>query len=136
VYLLDTNVLSELIRRSPDRGVMTAVKGLEPRSAFASEVTLFELRYGAMRREDAESFWSRLQNELSPAVQWLPVDRAVQLRAADLAAELDRRGERIGNEDCWIAATAIEHRLTLVTRNLRHFERIPGLKIESWFVGG
>lgn len=136
MYLLDTNVLSELIRRSPDRGVMKAVKGLEPSSAFASEVTLFELRYGAMRRDDAEFFWSRLQNELIPAVQWLPVDRAVQLRAADLAAELDRRGEPIGNEDCWIAATAIEHRLTLVTRNLHHFERIPGLRVESWFVGG
>ncbi len=135
MYLLDTNVLSELIRKSPNRGVLSAVKRLDPSVAFASEVTLFELRYGAMRRDDAESFWSRLQSDLIPAVQWLPVDRAVQLCAADLAAELDRRGERIGNEDCWIAATAIENRLTLVTRNLRHFERIPGLRVESWFVG-
>ncbi|MEI7929275.1 MAG: PIN domain-containing protein [Verrucomicrobiales bacterium] len=136
MYLLDTNVLSELIRKSPDRGVVAAVKRLDHHAAFASEVTLFELRYGAMRRDDAESFWGRLQRDLIPAVQWLPVDRGVQLRAADLAADLDRRGERIGNEDCWIAATAIEHRLTLVTRNVRHFERIPGLKIESWFEGG
>ena len=135
MYLLDTNVLSELIRKSPDRGVMAAVKRLDQSTAFASEVTLFELRYGAMRRDDAESFWSRLLSELIPAVQWLPVDRPVQLRAADLAADLDRRGERIGTEDCWIAATAIEHRLTLVTRNLRHFERIPGLRIESCFEG-
>ena len=133
MYLLDTNVLSELIRKSPDRGVTAAVKRLDQRAAFSSEVTLFELRYGAMRRGDAATFWSRLENELIPAVQWLPVDRAIQLRAADLAADLDHRGERIGNEDCWIAATAIEHRLTLVTRNLRHFERIPSLRVESWF---
>ncbi len=135
MYLLDTNVLSELIRKSPDSGVMAAVRQLDQSAVFASEVTLFELRYGAMRRDDAESFWARLQRELIPAVQWLPVDRAVQLRAADLAADLDRRGERIGSEDCWIAATALEHRLTLVTRNLRHFDRIPGLRIESWFEG-
>lgn len=135
MYLLDTNVLSDLIRKSLDPGVMAAVRQLDQSAAFASEVTLFELRCGARRRDDAESFWARLQRELIPGVQWLPVNRAVQLRAADLAADLDRRGERAGNEDCWIAASALEHRLALVTGNLRHFERIPGLRIESWFEG-
>jgi tRNA(fMet)-specific endonuclease VapC len=46
---------------------------------------------------------------------------------------LEKSGERIGNEDCWIAATAMEHGFVLVTRNESHFNRIPGLRVENWF---
>lgn len=132
MYLLDTNILSELIRKRPDPGVLARAELLDQRDCFASEMTLFELRYGAMLREDAEDFWRHLRDELLPAVSWLPVDRATQLRAADIAAKLEKAGQRIGNEDCWIAATAFEHKLILVTRNQAHFERIEGLRIENW----
>ncbi len=133
MFLLDTNVLSELIRKHPNSGVLARVELLNASDCFASEVTLFELRYGAMLREDAAVFWERIHGELIPAATWLPVNGRIHLRAADLAADLESRGERIGNEDCWIAATAIEHQLTLVTRNVRHFERIDGLSLENWF---
>ncbi len=133
MYLLDTNVLSELIRKQPDPGVLARAELLDQRDCFASEVTLFELRHGAMLRSDAASFWQKLRDELLPAVSWLPVTREVQLRAADLAADLEKSGQRIGNEDCWIAGTAIEHGFILVTRNETHFSRIPGLRVENWF---
>jgi tRNA(fMet)-specific endonuclease VapC len=133
MYLLDTNVLCELIRKEPHPGMLARAELLDQRDCFASEITLFELRYGAMLRNDATSFWQRLRDELLPAVTWLQVGREVHLRAADLAADLERSGQRIGNEDCWIAATAIEHGYILVTRNEAHFSRVPGLRLENWF---
>ena len=134
MFLFDTNVLSELVRKKPNPGLRRKLADVPRSASFASEITLFELRYGAMRRDDAPLFWARLEERILPAVDWLPVDRAVLLRGADLVAELESKGLGIGNEDCWIAATAIQHRLTLVTRNTRHFSRIPGLKVENWFV--
>jgi predicted nucleic acid-binding protein len=133
MYLLDTNVLSELIRKRPDPGVVARAELLDQRDCFASEVTLFELRYGAMLRDDAKAFWQLLCEQVLPSVTWLPSDAAVHLRAADLAAGLERSGKGIGNEDCWIAATALEHGLTLSSRNVSHFRRIPGLRVENWF---
>lgn len=133
MYLLDTNVLSELIRKRPNPGVVARVELLDRQDCFASEITLFELRYGAVLRSDAEAFWRHLCQEVLPTVTWVPLDAAIHLRAADLAAELERTGRVIGNEDCWIAATALEHGLTVSSRNESHFERIPGLRIENWF---
>jgi tRNA(fMet)-specific endonuclease VapC len=53
-----------------------------------------------------------------------------------LLAALEAKGKPIGIEDVWIAATALEHGLTVVTRNLKHFQRIPGLRTESWWQEG
>ena len=133
MYLLDTNVLSELIRKQPDPGVVARAELLHQQDCFASEVTLFELRYGAMLRNDAEAFWQRLCQEVLPGVTWLPLDAAIHLRAADLAAGLEKAGQIIGNEDCWIAATALEHGLILSSRNESHFRRVPNLRVENWF---
>ena len=60
MYLLDTNVLSELIRKRPDSGVVAKAELLDQQDCFASEVTLFELRYGAMLRDDAKAFWATI----------------------------------------------------------------------------
>jgi tRNA(fMet)-specific endonuclease VapC len=53
-------------------------------------------------------------------------------RYAGLRWELERRGERIGGNDLWIAAHALSAKLTLVTNNERQFRRVPGLKVENW----
>ena len=134
MFLLDTNVLSEMLKKHPDSNVLARVKslGLE---TYASEVSLFEIRYGAMLRDDAEQFWLKLQHVFIPCVKWIPLNTDIHLRAADIAAFIEKKGLRVGNEDCWIAATAIENKRILVTRNIRHFRRILGLKVENWFRG-
>jgi tRNA(fMet)-specific endonuclease VapC len=63
----------------------------------------------------------------------LPFGQAEAIRAGDLLAALEAEGNPIGIEDVWIGATAIEHGLTVVTRNLKHFQRIMGLRSESWW---
>ena len=135
MYLFDTNVLSELVLPRPNLAVINRLELLDRDDCFSSEVTFFELRFGAMLRRDAESFWQNLAEQIVPAVIWLPLTREIHMRAADLSASLEKEGRRIGNEDCWIAATAIEHHLTLVSRNEAHFSRITGLRVENWFDG-
>jgi tRNA(fMet)-specific endonuclease VapC len=62
----------------------------------------------------------------------LPLTDTVVVQAAEIYAELHRRGRLISDADILIAATALTHDLTLVTENTGHFERITGLRLESW----
>lgn len=133
MFLLDTNVLSEVLRPRPNLIVSRLLLTSDPATRFASEITRYELRMGARLRADAEAFWARIEARLVPLVQWLPIDSVVALAAADLAAGLRRAGSPLGWTDLMVGATAQVHGLTMVTRNVRHFERIADISIENWF---
>ncbi len=66
-------------------------------------------------------------------IRILPFGEAEGIRAGDLLAVLESRGTPIGVEDVLIGATALQENLTVVTRNTRHFRKIPGLEVESWW---
>jgi len=133
--LLDTNVLSQMMRSKPDPGVIAGLRQCRADTAFASAVTRYELRYGAGLRDDAQRFWARLEAGILSIVTWLPVSQAIAERGGAVAADLRRQGRPCGDLDPLLAATALEHHLTLVTRNTRHFEAVPGIALENWFTG-
>jgi predicted nucleic acid-binding protein len=135
MYLLDTNVISELRKRDRARSDVVAwAAQAEPSGFFLSTVTILELRYGALlvqrrdpRQGDMMLRWI-LQDVLAGfAERILPVDVEVALRCAGLHVP-DRRPDR----DAMIGATALVHDLTLVTRNVRDF-RPMGVRIfDPW----
>jgi predicted nucleic acid-binding protein len=133
LYLIDTNVLSEVIRPRPNLAVVRTLLTTDPALRFASDITRCELRFGAMLREDGGALWARIEQRILPLARWLPVDAAVVLAAADLGAMLRRTGQPIEWSDLMLAATATAHELTVVTRNVRHFQRAPNVQVENWF---
>lgn len=135
MYLLDTNILSEIVRPAPDGKAMTRLFAQRQSDLFASEITRYELRFGTCLRQDAASFWARLQRDVLPVVTWLDLNREISERGGEISADLRRRGREAGALDPLLAATAVVHGLTLVTRNVKHFENIPGLRVENWFDG-
>jgi tRNA(fMet)-specific endonuclease VapC len=135
-YLLDTNVLSEVIKKRPEPAVLARLREIEPRSVFTSVVCVTELRYGARRRSGAEALWERIAREVLSRVRILPLGETEALRAGDLLADMEAAGQPIGIEDILIGATALEASLTVATRNVRHFQRIRGLAVESWWPEG
>jgi predicted nucleic acid-binding protein len=132
VYLLDTNIVSEVLRRQPDPKVIARLSQVEPEEIHASVITLFELRFGCMLRDDAAKFWQKIEAEILPLVRWLDVDRSVASKAGDIAAKLQKLGTPIVVNDCLIGGTALAHNLVLVSRNVRHFEKITELLREVW----
>jgi tRNA(fMet)-specific endonuclease VapC len=132
VYLLDTNVLGQVLRKRPRQTVMEKLRQIPSDAVQASIVTLFEMHYGSMLRDDADPFWLRIQTQIVPLVRWIPVDEAIAMQAGDAAASLKKIGRPIGLADCLIAASASVHGLTLITENIRHFERIEQLRCETW----
>jgi len=135
-YLLDTNVLSEVIKKQPEPSVLARLREIAPDSVFTSVVCVTELRYGARRRPGAEVLWERIAREVLSRVRVLPFGEREALRAGDLLAELETAGQPIGIEDVLIGATALAGSLTVATRNVRHFRRLPGLTVECWWPEG
>ena len=129
-YLLDTDILIYVLSgRYP--ALRAHIDGFAPGRAATSVVVCGELHYGiakSMRRADALQRLSALL-ELIPELP-LPADAAEHY--GDIRAELSARGTPIGANDLWIAAHARAARLTLVTNNVREFERVKGLKLENW----
>ncbi len=132
-YLLDTNVLSELVKKQPSSEVVRRLRQARGQRLATSVLCVTELRYGAARHPQGGALWDRILREILSRLEILPVGEEEAVRAGDVLADLERRGQPIGIEDILIATTARAHGLTVVTRNVRHFRRIGGLRVESWW---
>jgi len=129
-YLIDTNVLSELRRRQPDAQVVHWVESRPSVVLYLSVLTLGELRKGIealseSTRKHAMLDWLEVELPQFFAGRILPIDAHVADRWGHLVA---RAGRPLPAIDSLLAATALVHDLTLVTRNLRDFE-FPGLSV-------
>lgn len=128
-WLLDTNALSELIR-NPASPMVRRIAAEAPDAVCTSIVVACELRFGAQRRGSV-ALTQRVE-QLLAAIQVLAFDAPADAHYADIRMTLERAGTPIGSNDLLIAAQARSRGLTLVTHNLREFERVPGLKVEDW----
>lgn len=131
--LLDTNVLSEVIKKRPEPAVLLRLERCLSGQLHTSAICVLELRFGALRHPEPELLWGRIESEVLAHVTVLPFGVREALEAAEILADLQARGEPLETEDIQIAATARSHGLTVVTRNLRHFERIPRLTAVTWW---
>ena len=132
MYLFDTNILSELIKRKPNAHLVARM-GLElAHTLFTSCICIMELRIGSALRKDFEKFWQKITKEIINRVNILPIGEKEVLAAGDILAEQRKTGQIIGLEDVLIAASAITNQYTVVTANTRHFSRIRGLQVENW----
>jgi predicted nucleic acid-binding protein len=132
MWVLDTNIVSELVRKRPDPAVVARLRERPADALFITPITVMELRAGARRRPDADAFWQRLEAEILSRVRVVGLNARAGVLAGDLLADLERRGQPIGLADVLIAAIVLSHDATLVTRNRRHFDRVEGLRVEGW----
>jgi tRNA(fMet)-specific endonuclease VapC len=129
-YLLDTNICI-YIRQSRPPEVLKRFQKLRPGEAVLSVITFGELLYGAARSTRRAEALARLE-ELRGLLPVLPLDESVADAYGVIRADLESRGERIGNNDLWIAAHSLSTSLVLVTNNESEFSRVKGLKIQNW----
>ena len=99
---------------------------------FTSAITVGEMVYGAYRSARKNELLSQLEVRVWPNVTILPFDRVAAETYGRIRAELEKAGIPIGEPDTRIAAIALSHNLTVVTGNVRHFDRVPGLAVENW----
>ena len=133
MYLLDTDILSNLMRRAPSTTLIAKLASVPPEQQFTSSITLGELIYGACRlRARTRELLEQLEGILLPNLAVLPFDAAAARRYGEVRAELEGHGVLLGDADLRIGAIALARGLTVVTGNTQHFERIPELPVENW----
>ncbi|MFM1987187.1 MAG: hypothetical protein RJA99_144 [Pseudomonadota bacterium] len=130
--MLDTNALSELVR-DPKGALARRLSAMDPDAVCTSIVAACELRFGARRKGSAQL--TQRVEQLLRVLTVLPLDAPADEHYADLRAALERSGTPIGSHDLFIAAHARSRGMTLLTRNLREFQRVPGLAVEDWPTG-
>jgi toxin FitB len=137
IYLLDTNVVSEWVKPEPAPTVVEWLSGVDEEGAFLSVVSLAELRRGvdlleAGRRRQRLEKW--LSEDLAARFHGriLAIDILVADAWGRLTARASRAGRTLGTMDGFVAATAAAHGLTLVTRNVRDFERLGVEVFNPW----
>ena len=106
MYLLDTNILSELIKRQPNPWLLSRLERESSYNLFTSCICIMELRFGSALRKDFEKFWQKITKEIISRVNVLPIGEFEALAAGDILANLRRTGQVIGMEDVLIAASA------------------------------
>lgn len=129
VYLLDTNILSDLVR-NPQGVVAAQITKAGENAVCTSIIVAAELRYGAIK-SNSEKLADRIDLILS-ALEILPLETPTDYQYASLRHHLTRQGTPIGPNDLLIAAQALANNLTVVTANVGEFSRAPGLKVENW----
>jgi tRNA(fMet)-specific endonuclease VapC len=136
-YLLDTNVISELVAKQPDQRVIDWIDSLDPSSVYLSVITIGELRKGIerlplSRRKDTLYAW--LSDDLPVRFNGriLVVDIDVMLVWGELTGRLERVGKPLPAIDSLIAATALHHGCYLATRNENDFKETGVTIVNPW----
>lgn len=128
-YLLDTNILSDLVKH-PTGKIFTKIQGVGEEKVCTSVIVACELRFGAEKSKS-----SRLKERIAlilDNINILSLEPSVDNYYAEIRSYLECQGTPIGGNDLLIAIQAMSLDLILVTANVREFSRIPNLKIENW----
>ena len=136
-FLLDTCVISELVAKQPDPGVVRWVDSIDEERLYLSAVTIGEIKKGIerlsnSRRKSALSGWLDDDLLIRFKDKILPIDTPVMLVWGELAADLEKQGKKMPAIDSLIAAIALHGRLSLVTRNEDDFANSGVAVINPW----
>lgn len=131
MYCFDTDVLSAVLRRDPPLGLIRRLAAIPAEHQFTTAITLGELLYGARKRASPQ-LADRVRDLVRSLVAILPFDEAAAEHYSSLRADLELAGRRLDEPDLRISSIALANDLTVVSGNVRHFSRVPGLRIENW----
>ena len=131
MYCFDTDTLSAVLRRDPPLSLIRRLARTPPEEQFTTAVTLGELLYGAAKRGSA-TLTQKVCELVIGALPVLPFDERAAEAYGPLRARLESDGRRLDEPDLRIASIALSRGLVVVTGNVRHFNRVPDLKVENW----
>ena len=132
MIIFDTDVISYVLHPQPPAALIRRVAEVDPEQQATTSVTAGELVYGAWRSPRPDHFLEALERRVWPHIRVLAFDFNSAVVYGRLRAELERGGTPLAEPDLRIAAICLRHDATLATGNLRHFQRVPGLRSEDW----
>jgi tRNA(fMet)-specific endonuclease VapC len=129
LYLLDTNIISELIK-NPRGVIFSKIQEVGEDKVCTSIIVACESRFGA-KKKNSPKLIEKLEIILN-SIEILPLNHPIEQYYAEIRTDLEQQGTPIEGNDLLIAAHALTLNLTVITANVREFARVPNLKVENW----
>ncbi|MBI4652157.1 type II toxin-antitoxin system VapC family toxin [Candidatus Desantisbacteria bacterium] len=131
-YLFDTDVITNILKKQPSQNLISCLNKLKYEQQYISTITISEIVYGALKSIRPEYHLNNLNKILLPTVNILNFDSASAFIYGEIRVKLEKKGTLISHTDMQIASIAMSNNITLITGNIKHFERIENLKIDNW----
>ena len=132
MYLFDTDILSNLVKKKPSPYLIERLRGIPQDKQYISSITIGEIVYGAFKSDQKEKYLIQVKDKLIPLVQLIPFDTNEAFAYGEIRAILEKNGTPLNDTDLMIAATAVANNLVLITGNESHFSRIENIRVENW----
>ena len=136
MYLFDTDVLSNIVKRNPSQTLLKKLKKLPKTLQYTTSINIGEIYYGANRSDRKEQILRVFEERVFPNINIIGFDETSGKLFGEIKAGLEKQGVVCSKPDLRIASIAIQHELILITGNIKHFEQIPDLSIENWIRSG
>ena len=132
MYLFDTDAITNILKKKPSKKLLKNIKTVSKKEGNISTITLGEIIYGAFKSPDPDFHLNNLQTILLPAINILSYDSKAAYFYGKIRADLEVDGKIIPHADIQIASIAFANNLIIITGNIKHFSRIPGLIVQDW----
>lgn len=130
-WLFDTDAISEVLRPKPAPMYLAWLQTIPPDQQVTTSITIAELYWGAHRSQQRARHLQKIEQVLVPTLRVLAFDTAAAQKFGELKALLESQGVPLADADLQIASIALVANHEVVTGNLRHFSRIPGLRLNT-----
>lgn len=132
MYLFDTDTVSHIIKSNPSLSFIKRLALVSPEEQFITTITVGELIYGAHKSSRPDYFLEKLERLVWPNIRIVSFDEDAARVYGKVRAELEKKGISVSEPDMRIAAIALYNNFIIVTGNVKHFAKIPMIRIENW----
>lgn len=132
MYLFDTDAITNILKKKPSKKLLKNIRPVSKREGNISTITLGEIIYGAYKSPNPDFHLNNLKTILLPLINILTFNSRAAYYYGKIRADLEVSGNMIPHADIQIASIAFANDLTIITGNMKHFNRIDGLIVKDW----
>ena len=132
MFIFDTDIYTNVMRKVPSETLLNRLKKLPRRDQFTTTITIAEVYYGVMKASNRPRLLKLFEDVLLPRATILPFDSSAAKKYGEIRNFLEKQGTPLAHADLQIASITLSMNMTLITGNLKHFQRVPKLTVENW----
>ena len=134
MFIFDTDIYTNVMRKVPSETLLNRLKKVPRRDQFTTTITIAEVYYGLRKASNRTRLLKLFEDVLLPRATILPFDFSAAKKYGEIRSFLEIKGTPLAHADLQIASIALSMNMTLITGNLKHFQRVPQLTVENWLI--
>ena len=134
MFIFDTDIYTNVMKKIPSEALLNRLKKVSRRDQFTTTITIAEVYYGLMKASNRTKLFTLFESVVLPRTSILPFDFSAAKKYGEIRSFLERQGTPLSHADLQIASIALSMNMTLITGNMKHFQRIPQLIVENWLI--